>query len=165
MTSNTFSYSLKVWLTSVVSAPILFLLIEISRGKLSWQAPGVIIGSVFNMCLFYAAFELFFSLLTWLLFYIVISVLVRYILRPRLRMTIIALAGIVFTIITFRVTLLQDGFFNDNNNYLGLMICNCFCIGAGSLLYKLKVAWFMEPGINWKEIYLDSAATQTLGLG
>ncbi|MDO3641602.1 hypothetical protein [Mucilaginibacter sp. L3T2-6] len=148
MTSNTFLYSLRVWLTSVVTAPILFILIEICRGRLSWQTPEVTIGSVINIWLFYAAFELFFSLATWFLFYIVITILARHILRPHLRMTIIFITGVLFTIVTFRVTLLQDGFFNDNNNYLGLMICNCFCIGAGSLLYKLRVEWFMEPGIN-----------------
>jgi len=148
MTSNTFLYSLRVWLTSVVSAPILFILIEICRGKLRWPTPGVAIGSVLDMWLFYVAFELFFSLATWLLFYLVITVLCRHIFRPRIRTTIICITGILFTIITFRVTLLQDGFFNDNNNYLGLMICNCLCIGAGSLLYKLKTAWFMETGIN-----------------
>ena len=59
--NNTFSYSLRVWLTCVVSAPILFILIEICRGKLNWEIPGVTVGSAFNMWVFYAAFELFFS--------------------------------------------------------------------------------------------------------
>jgi hypothetical protein len=75
-------------------------------------------------------------------------IIIRHIHAPKRRTAIISAIGVLFTIITFRVTLLQDGFFNDNNNYLGLMICNCFCIGAGSLFYKLKVAWFMEPEMN-----------------
>lgn len=148
MTSNTFSYSLKVWLTSVVTAPILFILIEICRGKLNWQIPGVTVGSAFNMWVFYSAFELFFSLATWFIFYLTLLILVRYVHETGFRKTIICLTAVLFTVITFRVTLLQDGFVNDNNNYLGLMICNCFCIVAGSLLYKLRVAWFTEPGIN-----------------
>lgn len=148
MTSNTFSYSLRVWLTSVINAPILFIFIEIFRGKLNLQGPGILIGYVVNTWLFDAAFELFFSLATWLAFYLTIVLIIKHIHTIKLRMAVISAIGILFTIITFRVTLLQDGFFNDNNNYLGLMVCNCFCIGAGSLLYKLKVAWFMEPEMN-----------------
>lgn len=148
MTSNTFSYSLKVWLTSVVSAPLLFIFIEIFRGKLNLRGPGILIGYIVNTWLFDAAFELFFSLATWLVFFLTIMVITRHVHALKLRTAVICLIGILFTIITFRVTLLQDGFFNDNNNYLGLMVCNCFCIGAGSLFYKLKIAWFMEPEMN-----------------
>jgi uncharacterized membrane protein YhaH (DUF805 family) len=145
MNSNIFQYSLRVWLTSVVGAALVFVLITIVKepnlSQSFWQA----IGSFLSDWLFFAGFQLLFSIATWLIFYLTILLIVRRAHNHRTRLWAISAAGIVLTVITFKLTLLQDGLFNDNSGFAYLMIANCFFIGAGSWVYELRLPQYL----NW----------------
>jgi len=145
MNSNIFQYSLRVWLTSVVGAALVFVLITIVKepnlSQSFWQA----ISSFFSDWLFFAGFQLLFSIATWLVFYVVILLLVKRIHNHRTRLWTISIAGIVLTLITFKLTLLQEGLFNDNSGFAYLMIANCFFIGSGSWFYELRPPEYL----NW----------------
>ena len=145
MNSNIFQYSLRVWLTSVIGAALVFLLItmvkEPNLSQSFWQA----IGSFLSDWLFFAGFQLLFSLATWLVFYLAILLIVRRVHNHRTRLWIISAVGIVLTIVTFKLTLLQGGWFNNNRGFAYLMLANCFFIGAGSWFYELRPPEYL----NW----------------
>jgi len=145
MTLNIFKYTLKIWLTSVAAAPLLYVMIMLFKGGIGGQGLREAGSSVISLWAFYASLELFFSAATWLVFFITVMVLVRHIQNERKRIWAIFSAGILLTIITFRVSLLQDGFFNDNNIFIYMMLCNCFFIGCATWFYKLKLPWYMSP--------------------
>src|SRR4051812_35250885 len=115
MNSNIFQYSLRVWLTSVVGASLVYLLIiTIKEPNLSqsfWPATGTFLSD----WLFFAGFHLLFSLATWLLFYLLILLIVRRLQNHRTRLWVISATGVVLTIVTFKLTVLQDGLFNDSS--------------------------------------------------
>jgi len=145
MNSNIFQYSLRVWLTSVVGAALAFVLITIVKepnlSQNFWQATG----SFFSDWFFFAGFQLLFSIATWLVFYVIMLLIVKRIRNHRSRLWTISITGIVLTIITFKLTLLQDGLFNDNSGFTYLMISNCFFISTGSWFYELRPPEYL----NW----------------
>lgn len=144
MNSNIFQYSLRVWLTSVVGAALAFVLITIVKepnlSQNFWQATG----SFFSDWFFFAGFQLLFSIATWLVFYVIMLLIVKRIRNHRSRLWTISITGIVLTIITFKLTLLQDGLFNDNSGFTYLMISNCFFISTGSWFYELRLPEYMS---------------------
>lgn len=145
MTFNIFKYTLKVWLSSVACAPLLYVIIMFFKGGITGQGFRETVSSVISLWSFYAILELFFSAATWLVFSITVILLVRYIPNEGKRIWATFGSGILLTVITFRVTLLQDGFFNDNSIFIYMMLSNCFFIGAATWFYRLKLPWYMSP--------------------
>jgi len=145
MNSNIFQYSLRVWLTSVIGAALAYVLItafkEPNLSQSFWPATGSFLSDWF----FFAGFQLLFSLATWLIFYLIILFIVRRVQNHRTRLWVISAIGVMLTVITFKLTLLQDGLFNDNSGFAYLMIANCFFIGAGSWFYELRPPEYL----NW----------------
>jgi len=137
MNSNIFQYSLRVWLTSVIGAALAYVLITVIKEPNLSQSFWPATYSFFSDWSFFAAFQLLFSLATWLIFYLFILLIVRRVQKHRSRLLVISTTGIVLTIVTFKLTLLQDGLFNDNSGFAYLMIANCFFIGSGSWFYEL----------------------------
>jgi|SRR6185437_2890256 len=133
MVYNVFKYSLKVWLTSVVLAPVLLHVIMYYRGEVN-SLP-----EAFADSLVFSLFE-FFSFITWLVFSVVIMVILALAGKQTLKIWLIFIAGILLTAGTFLATILspQDLCGNSNPMFLILMICNCACIGWGTWFYKLK---------------------------
>lgn len=145
MNSNIFQYSLRVWLTSVVGAALVYVLIVLVKEPNISQSFWPAAGSFFSDWLFFAGFQLLFSLATWLIFYLTILVIVRRVHRHRNRLWMISATGILLTVITFKVTLLQGSWFHDNSGFAYLMLADCFFIGAGSWVYELRPPEYM----NW----------------
>jgi hypothetical protein len=136
MTSTTFLYSLKVWLSSVAAAPLMFafvIVLEKSSGIASYRDNLASQLSLYPIMLF---FELLFSFITWLLFMLITATIV-YFCSIKLQKLLIPIACILLTIGTFRIALFNGGFGGDSE-FLWLMVCNCICIGAGSWFYKFK---------------------------
>ena len=145
MNSNIFQYSLRVWLTSVVGASLVYMFITTIKEPNLSQSFWPAIGTFLSDWLFFAGFQLLFSLATWLVFYIFILLIVRRVHNHRTRLWTISIAGILLTIITFKLAVLQDGLFNNNSSFAYLMIANCFFIGAGSWFYELRPPEYL----NW----------------
>ena len=145
MQSNSFLYSLRIWLTSVGLAPVIYLLIRWyternDHSSLNDYLSGQI--TIYAICLVFGGI---FSVITWVIFIFVIEMLVRcFPLLPQLKL-IIALAGMLLTIGTFSLFFSFPGF---GNELFYLMLSNCICIAAGSFFYKLSVT--SGSNTDWK---------------
>jgi hypothetical protein len=137
MKYNTFTYSLKVWLTSVVAAPLLSVIIMYLK-----LIPGSADGFDFiysgpELYLVFTAFGFLFSFATWVAFWIITKAATLYVSQPVLMRWLIFAAGILLTTATFCIVFPHD-LFQVNSVFRILMVCNCACIGGGVWFYKLK---------------------------
>jgi hypothetical protein len=137
MNTNSILYSLKVWLTSVGLAPVMYLIID------SWQREnyystftGFINQQIgkYIVCLIFGGI---FSFLTWLTFLFIIKGLIATFPSSQQLKHLIAVAGILLTAFTFALVLPET--FNVHNEFFYLMLANCVCIAGGSYLYKLEI--------------------------
>ncbi|MDB5125965.1 MAG: hypothetical protein JWQ85_197 [Mucilaginibacter sp.] len=136
MQSNSFVYSVKVWLTSVVLAPLMFLIIEICSNNRYHLNSTAFIDQQISTYAICVVFGGIFSLITWLLFFFIIKVITIYFPPVREVKYGIAVIGALLTFGTFSIFFpvfdIQDEFFY-------LMISNCICIAGGSCFYKLEI--------------------------
>lgn len=131
-------YSLKIWLTSVFAAPFLLLLVNAIRNvpglNLSLGSPENYICDVFLV----GVFQLIFSFCTWIVFLLVIFLALKFITNAKIRTWTIFLTGILLTSATFYLLLFRGFTACIHSEYFPLMLCNCFCIGSGTWIYKLN---------------------------
>ncbi|ASU35808.1 hypothetical protein [Mucilaginibacter xinganensis] len=135
MKCNSLTYSLNIWLTSVVVAPVLFLIVT-STMKGSHLINAVDVPESISICCLLMLVQLIFSLLTWLLFMLIIKAIVNLCDYERLWKPLIFITGILLTAGSFRAVF--SDIFSNADELFYLMLCNCVCIGAGTLFYKLK---------------------------
>jgi len=140
MKHNAFIYSLKVWLTSVLAAPALFVLISfLIDGTDKWG----IFNENSNGPFFYFIFVIFgfiFSFITWITFLLTIVLIKRYCTDDQLKKWLICFSGILLTIATFCLVMGPKDLFNDSDGFSNLMYANCACISWGVWFYKLRTA-------------------------
>jgi len=136
MQSNSFVYSLKVWLTSVALAPIIYLCIEACIKKNYYASFTAFLNEqigIYVMCILFGGL---FSLLTWLLFFVIIKFVIIYLNRAWGIKYLLSLIGALLTIGTFAI------FFpvlDVHTEFFYLMVANCICISGGSLYYHLEI--------------------------
>ncbi|PAW93102.1 hypothetical protein CKK33_06190 [Mucilaginibacter sp. MD40] len=137
------AYSLKIWATSVLLAPLICFLIEAIvhssvffsvNEALSCYPYIVIFG---GMCSFF----------TWIIFFLLIRLSVTVIKSIRLIKYVIAATGVVLTFLTILIPvwLLSDSPFELNIAMIELLAGNCICIVGGSLIYELYTIILCEP--------------------
>ncbi len=131
-------YSLKIWLTSVVIASLFYLIILNYASTEQPPASGYEEPDGFMYFLF-VVFGLFFSFIIWFVFLLIIMLVSRFATNIKAAKCIICITGVVLTIAIFRATLFNNGFVSDGDNFISLMLANCFCIGFGSWIYKLTL--------------------------
>nr|WP_067062764.1 hypothetical protein [Mucilaginibacter sp. L294] len=136
MNTNSILYSLKVWLTSVVLAPVIYLTINSCLGKKNqtgfWDFVSEQI-SIYGGC---EIFGIILSFFTWVLFILIIKgIITCFSVFPQLKF-VIASVGLLLTIGTFWVFFSVSRFVDG---YYYLMMANCICIVGGSLFYDLMV--------------------------
>ena len=137
MTVNTILYSLKVWLTSVFFAPALFLIVNVFMNHLGARDIARSVRSELMVYIAYVIFEAVLSFITWLLFWLIITLWQLVPFGPLVRKWFIFATGLLLTIGTFAATLIPSNFFDIRNNDVILMLANCLCIGFGTWYYKL----------------------------
>jgi hypothetical protein len=139
--SVTIKYSLKVWLTSVAVAPLLVLFImSCQQYAVYYMDFQQSFSSIIICYVPFVLIEFILSLITWLLFMVVIKVTVTYLSSQFVMKLIIFFAGIILTIATFLVILSPEDIFNADNAFPQILYCNCFCIGWCTLYYDLNPA-------------------------
>jgi predicted membrane-bound mannosyltransferase len=137
MIYNSFKYSLKLWLTSVFIAPLLFLvLVLFQKGVHDSEFLKSIPESVF-MYVMLLGFEVKSSALLWALFTGIIIINLVFSFKTKLKEWLIVLAAILLCIGASMVKVSPIGFFGKTDDF-SLMLCNCACIVWGVWLYKLK---------------------------
>ncbi|HEX3385362.1 MAG TPA: hypothetical protein VHS53_09250, partial [Mucilaginibacter sp.] len=92
-------YSFKVWITAVLTAPVLFF----SIGVFDRQTSISEIAEVIPIYLLFAFVEFIFSILTWVAFWMTIELIVRIASDNLVRKMLISMAGIILTTTTFLV--------------------------------------------------------------
>ena len=128
-----FNYTLKVWLTSVLLAPLIY---SAAQHFVGLQQPDD--GDVLALYPIIVLLELILSFITWLVFWGITALCLRFLSSTRRQKQLLFAAGIILTINTFILIAFPENGFSISDIWFDLMLCNCLCIGAGSLIYKLK---------------------------
>nr|WP_067062770.1 hypothetical protein [Mucilaginibacter sp. L294] len=136
MQSNSFTYSLKVWLTSVVLAPVIFFIIDASTNKY-YPGFGNYFSNEFPFLIICIIFCGVFSFLTWVIFLFIIKGFIASWSPLRQIKHLIVVAGVVLTAGTFASVMPEA--FNIHNGFFYLMLANCVCVAGGSYFYKLEI--------------------------
>jgi hypothetical protein len=137
MRSNSLLYSIKVWLTSVIIAPVIYLLIESCLKRDYYSSITDYMNeeiSKYAMCVLFGGI---FSLLTWVIFLFIIKGLIASCPSSRQIKHLIAVAGVVLTAGTFALAMPEA--FHVHNEFFYLMLANCICIAGGSWYYNLEI--------------------------
>ena len=138
MIYNSFKYSLKLWLTSVFIAPLLFLaLVLFQKGAHDSEFLKSIPESVF-MYVMLLGFEVKSSVIVWMIFTAIITFSLLFSFQARLREWLIVLAAILLCIGASMVKVSPIGFFGKTDDF-SLTLCNCACMVWGVWLYKLEL--------------------------
>ena len=132
-------YSLKVWMTSVLLSPVLYLLIEtFVRGEdylvglyRESELFGAYVGFIF--------FSAIFSILTLLFFWFFIYLIVRNIRPGNLRKWTMFLSGVLLTGSNFWVMNGTEFLFHDSGGLVYLMFANFAVIGCCVGFYRLDI--------------------------
>jgi len=133
MTTNLL-YSLKVWLTSVVVAPVFYIIIDSYQTADIGQNIGSF-GTMYTLLIFVGGV---FSFLTWIIFFILTMLIGSCVPNEVIARSVICVIGIILVLATFRLTIFEHGFI-VNDDLIYLMLANCLCIGAGTWIYKFSV--------------------------
>ncbi|HZX59153.1 MAG TPA: hypothetical protein VFE54_10515 [Mucilaginibacter sp.] len=131
-TRRYFVYSVKVWMSSVLAAPFIFVVVVqfISRD------PEDGLGNLISFYLLFAVFECIFSLLTWLMFWMLTMLIVININNWNIQRWLIVLLGIGLTMSTFAMFApMLDNPFRLNSTMFPLMLINTICIACGTWLF------------------------------
>ena len=135
MPSNSIIYSLKIWLTSVLLAPVIYI-VAISFKQNHQDFSTLILDqlSIYLICIFFGSFLSFF---TWLLFLLSIKATTLYAYSIKQCKFIISFIGVLLTIGTFALFLSPSISIHDD--LFSLMLGNCICITGGTWFYELRV--------------------------
>ncbi len=133
MILKSIKYSLKIWLSSVAIAPVLFLSIEALISK----TPNAF-SNQFGMYPIIAFYQAIFSFITFVIFTVII-ILITNLYKGKVSVKWpVCIAGILLTVGTFAIVFFPDGVIGDYE-FFYLMLCNCACIGGGVWFYRLTV--------------------------
>jgi hypothetical protein len=130
-------YSLKVWLTSVLLAPIIVFTIESLD---SIKAKDFSLSFLWTSLQLYFAFILLgsiLSIITWLIYWLTSILTYQYTTNIVHRKLIMSLMGAVLTVLTFLLFFSSGDIFNGFP--IAIMASYGFCIVGGSLIYSFGV--------------------------
>lgn len=135
MTSHSFKYATKVWLTSVLISPLVYFLISrtLDLRKLQIEAVGLE-----GFILFSIIAGLLFSLPSWTVFFFVVKFINKQPNSIIVKKTIIGLTGILLTFIPFYLVFFKDNFEPQLNFHLKLLTSYSLTIIIGILIYQLR---------------------------
>ena len=132
-----FYFSVRVWLTSVLVAPALFMVIQAYIDSLNhtyanptYFEPG--------MYLFMVVFELVTTFIIWLVFWAITEAIVYCIGLEELQRWLIFVTGLLLTIVPFMVLVGFPVLINPRSDMFIPMLANAVCIGCGCWFYRLR---------------------------
>ena len=133
MILNSIKYSLKVWLSSVAIAPLIFLSIETVISKTNNA-----FSNQFGMYPIIAFYQAIFSFITFMVFTLIVMLITNLYKGKVSVKWPVCIAGILLTIGTFAIVFFPDGVIGGYE-FFYLMLCNCACIAGGVWFYKLQI--------------------------
>jgi len=136
MTLKIFSYTLKVWLTSVLIAPISVVLLLLSNGAPTEKSFVDLLHPMFILYLSIVLFELTLTLIIWLIFWLTVHLIMISKIESKNRILWIFIAGLCLSIICCMPFLLESC---SESLFVVPLMCNCFCIAMGIWLYRSDI--------------------------
>lgn len=132
--SNSIVYSLKVWLTSVIVAPIIYLIVSDLQSQNHYDSFIIKQLYLYGICIIAGTL---FSFITWMLFLLIIKVLTIYFHNVKAIKIITSVLGMLLTYGTFAVFLGLEIY--TDTGLFSLVMAYVICIGGGSLWYNLRI--------------------------
>jgi len=136
MTSNSFRYATKVWLTSVVVAPFLYFLISgtFDIKKLHIEAAGLGLYTLFAI-----AFGLLFSIPCWTILIFAVKIINKQNVSLTSKKVIIILIGVVLTYLLFYLLFFKDRIDSEQLSF-NMRLATAYCLTniIGMTFYKLE---------------------------
>jgi hypothetical protein len=132
--SNSVVYSIKIWLTSVFTAPVIFISISALQSQNHYDNPITRQLYLYGVCILMGALL---SFITWMLFLLIIKVFIIYFYNIKAIKIITGVLGMLLTFGTFFVFLGLELF--SDNGLLFLVMTYIICIGSSSLCYNLRI--------------------------
>nr|MCS3812296.1 membrane-associated HD superfamily phosphohydrolase [Mucilaginibacter sp. X4EP1] len=137
MTTNTFTYTSKVWLTSILITPMpIFIWLFYgtpARAERSFSE-SLYIFFVFYLVIVLA--ELIFSFLTWIAFWLTAHLITMSSIQAKVKFWTIPLSGLCLSAITLLILLFLLG---SDSTFLLLAICNCAAVGLSLWCYRSDI--------------------------
>lgn len=137
MTTNTFTYTLKVWLTSILLTPIpIFIWLfygSPARPEKSFSE-SLYIFFVFYLVIVLA--EIIFSFLTWIAFWLTAHLITISSIQAKTKFWTIPISGLCLSTITSLILLFSLG---PDSTFLLLAICNCATVGLSLWCYRSDI--------------------------
>jgi len=138
MKYDPFRYSLKVWSTSVIAAPVLAFILYALFSKTGFaEFRDQPVTAIIPWTFFYILFQFLFSLPVWLFFWLIISIIIKTMSNSRDQRLLISLIGMLLTVGAFLFVFGQRALFEYKSVFCYLLYSNCFFIGAGAWYFDL----------------------------
>lgn len=137
MRYNIFTYSLKVWSTSIITGSLIFTVTQLYQKSNYTPLTESVIRETFGTFVFFCIAQFIFSFLIWVVYILFIKLLARYSIEMRnikIWSTVLAIAATIF--LFFSLNFFDA--FNVKDPFLYVMLGDCFAIAMGSAIYKLK---------------------------
>jgi uncharacterized membrane protein HdeD (DUF308 family) len=136
MNFRALDFTLRVWLTSVLVAPAIYIIVQ-------WYVDSI--NNVANreylnpfMYLMVVIFELIFSFVIWLIFWGIVEAVVFYCHTKELQRWLIFISAMILTIVPLALLGDFESVIDYKNWMFTPMVANALCIGCGCWLYKLE---------------------------
>jgi len=144
MNTNSVLYSLKVWLTSVVLAPVIYLIISVCQSQNHYLSSFNFISEQVSTYVMFLLAGGLLSFITWILFIFIIKIITLYFQSVNIIKSIVAISGVLLTFGTFAVFMPMP--INPYNDFFYLILAYGGCIAGGAYFYKLEISQ-LEPDV------------------
>jgi hypothetical protein len=141
MKYDTLSYSLKIWITSVLLTSILFPILLVCKNTLPFSEISKALVDYFRICLFLSFLGIISSSITWLIFWMCISIITNLTSKSKFRTWLIFITGILLALGTLISIFLYFGLFDWISDYYDdfcLISCTWISIGCAAWYYNLN---------------------------
>ncbi len=135
MTSNSFRYATKIWLTSAILSPFMFFLIS---GTIDAQRLSISFIGIRDFVIFSIILGILFSIPNWLLFFFAIKFINKQTHRLHTKKLFISLIGTMLTLLLFYFMFLKNGLGSQFDNHLKQFIAYSLTIILGTIIYRLR---------------------------
>ena len=125
-------YSLRVWLSSVMVAPLIYIIIQSYTGADKFNSDAGM-----GMYPIIVLIEVMFSFATWLVFWGITELTAIYLTKPLIRKWLLFGVAMLATIGTFLLIARMDIRISIHDITFDMMLSNCLCIGAGCWFFSL----------------------------
>ena len=135
MTSNSFRYATKIWLTSAILSPFMYFLVS---GTIDAQRLSISYIGIKDFVLFSIILGILFSIPNWLLFFFAIKFINKQTHSHYIKKLFISLIGATLTLILFYFMFFKNDLKAQFDNHLKQFIAYSLTIILGTIIYKLR---------------------------